>query len=193
LSQIKINASQVTFLGKYMLTGPQIPQYEDSPESWDRFLYKAAKGSSKASDILQHANCAYMASLTGDKEAPSRLDLAIYSQMLHTHFAMTSKPQSYELLCDQVHSAKWIAIRSNLSQQPHKRDVEYAALWSRNHTTPQVCLFHDALIRCYDCWSVDWLERILDKESGCDYNSLNVVAAMILLALTWKTPSEKSD
>lgn len=169
-----------------MLTGPYIPQFQGNTQTWERFLYKASKGSYKASDFLQHADLAYMVALTGDLDAPNSLDLMEYADRLCVHVDSIPKPGSFDELRTVVLNARWAAVRTSLTTRPRDIDVAYRALWSRGASVSEQDLFHDALIRCYECWAGKWLWNTMQSESGDNYNSLNVVAAMMLFALTWK-------
>lgn len=169
-----------------MLTGPYIPQFQGNAKTWERFLYKASKGSCKASDFLQDADLAYMVALTGDLDAPNSLDLMEYADRLCDHVESIPKPRSFADLRTVVLNARWIVVRTPLTACPRDIDVAYRALRSRSASVSEQNLFHDALIRCYECWSGEWLWNTMQSETGLNYNSLNVVAAMMLLALTWK-------
>jgi hypothetical protein len=170
-----------------MLTVPHIPQYGDEPESWDRFFDKAAKGSYEAGDILSYANMAYMASLTGNPVAPDTFDLREYDRLFRSYFAGLERPATPDELLSQMQpQVGWPRLWKSLA--PRRSIDEYTALWAKKRTVPVVELASDAFILAHQAWSADWLSSTIDQElDSLNYNSAKVVAAMILLAATWKS------
>jgi hypothetical protein len=142
-----------------MLTVRHIPLNQQPPEDWNRFLYKAAKGSAKATDVLSYANMAYMAALTGDPTSPATLQLTDYQEILRDYFATLKKPDSAHHLAATVDSNNWFAFKLHGHLSPPQESSSYSAIWSKGRSVSQCSL---------------------------DYNSHYVVAAMLLLALTWK-------
>jgi|GEM_PF-3728110 hypothetical protein len=169
-----------------MFPGRHIPQYDDRPESWDRFLDKAAKGSAYAFDMLTQADLAYMASLTGDPTAPQSQDLGDYARLLQTHFTEFTKPATPDDLSREIQSAQWLSVKPRLPLSPQRPHEKYNALWADGRTVPLVDLVNDSIIHCHTSWSAKWLLNVINNEDSMNYNSVNVVAAMLMLAVTWK-------
>ena len=56
-------------------------------------------------------------------------------------------------------------------------------------------LLHDASIWCHANWSPDRLRELLDETEGgeTDYNSLGVVAAMLMVMTAWHNLVERDN
>lgn len=169
-----------------MLNVNYIPLYQNESEDWNRFLYKAAKGSVKATDVLSYAEMAYMAALTGDPKAPETLQLSDYHSTLRDYFATFDRPDSAQHLAEAIDCNNWFAIKLRGQLAAPKEAGTYSALWSRGRTVSEHTLLNDSICQCHSSWSADWLIQVIDGETSLDFNSLNVVAAMLLLAVTWK-------
>lgn len=169
-----------------MLAVKHIPLYEEDPESWDRFLYKAMMGSAKATDTLSNAHMAYMVDLTGVPKASETIELVDYQLAIHEHFGAIEKPESARQLGARIDTQDWFAIKLNGQWTTPLDHQSYAGLWARKTTVSQRSLLSDAVRRCHSSWSADWLVQVIDDEATLQYNSVNVVAAMLLLGLTWK-------
>lgn len=169
-----------------MLNTDQIPQYQDRSESWDNFLYKAAKGSHKANDALMYADMAYMIALTGDPCSPDTLELTHFYEQLREHFSHFSRPESAGEIAASINSCNWFTIKLGKEISAPQDSSAYAALWSKGQTVCERQLLNDAVQKCHSSLSVDWLTKTIDEEKSMNYNSLNVVAAMLMLGLTWK-------
>jgi len=50
---------------------------------------------------------------------------------------------------------------------------------------PARFVLNDPIHHCHSSWFADWLINVDDEKSPFDYNPHNVVAAILLLALTW--------
>ena len=168
-----------------MLMTRSIPQYEDSAADWYHFIYKAAKGSCKARESLSHADMAYMAALTGNPNAPAELQLTEYGAWLRQRFPESPPASSPLELFEFAQSCNWFPVRAGPTYTRRNTNEHYKSLWRRNVAVPVDTLVGDALIQCVEVWSSDWLRNVLDSEDYLDYNSENVVTAMLMLGLTW--------
>lgn len=169
-----------------MLKGSQIPQNDDRPEHWPRFLEKASKGSIKAYDMLTHADMAYMVALTGDTNSPNTLLLAEYGMLVEQFIASQDRPMTPSDLLTTAVDAGWFKFNQHLRSSSFNSKAQYGSLWSRKHRVTEGELIHDALHHCCAQWSRTWLREVVDEENELTYNSLDVVAAMLMLAATWK-------
>jgi hypothetical protein len=169
-----------------LLTVKHIPLYENEPENWDRFLDKSAQGSAKATEILSSADMAYMVALTGNPQAPATLPLTDYKTTLQQYFLTLEQPASAADLAQAIDTANWFTIKLPGHLATAKNHDSYSALWAKKRTAAQQDLLNDAVHHCHASWSAEWLLQVIDEESSLNYNSVNVVAAMLLLAITWK-------
>lgn len=156
----------------------------NEPEDWYRFLSKAATGSAKATDILSYADMAYMVSLTGNQTAPETLDLKKYEELFKSKFPDSPPSKSVDSLIGLGSKNNWYPHRF-VGKQQYLRDLAYYQdLWGKKRNVDWEILINDAFMLCIDKWSA---KHCLDclEESSLDYNSLNVVSAMLYLSLTW--------
>jgi hypothetical protein len=168
-----------------MLNTRSIPQFDDSAADWYRFLEKAAKGSCKAHEIVSHADMAYTAAVTGDPNAPAVLHRKEYGALLARRFPESPPADSPLELFEMGQASNWFPFHGRPAPTRRNANQQYKALWRRNVTVPVTALVGDALIQCGEVWSSEWLLNVLDSEDYLDYNSENVVTAMLMLALTW--------
>jgi hypothetical protein len=173
-----------------MLSSRAIPQYydEDEPADWPGFLTKAARGSIKAEDWFQEAGLAYMVALTGDPTAPDTLDLEEYARLFRQSFPPSPPETTFEGLMQLAVAAQWFPRPVASSEQPCRRDEDYAALWKRKRSVSEMELAHDALLHCRQQWSADDCLRCLE-ETSADYNSRTIVSGMLYLSFTWPEKS----
>lgn len=169
-----------------MLGNRGIPQYDDKPESWARFLDKAAQGSAEACEILAQADLAYMVALTGHPTSPAHLDLDVYAEMFRRHRASIARPATAEELALCIQSQRWFTVRLQtpvVRRRPHEA---YRGLWARRTQVSIDELVIDSIVHCHANWSADWLLHGVNTGGDLNYNSASIVAAMFLLATTWK-------
>ena len=62
---------------------------------------------------------------------------------------------------------------------------QYDSLWKRKTNVSEQTLVHDSILHCCANWSAAWLVETIEREYQNDYNSLNVVAAMLTLCVVW--------
>ena len=156
----------------------------NEPEDWFSFLSKAAKGSAKATDILPYADMAYMVSLTGDQKAPETLDIKKYEDLFISKFPDSPPSTSVDSLIELGSQNDWYPHRFTGKQQYLKEQAYYQDLWRKKRNVNWTLLINDAFMHCIDKWSAKDCLNCLE-ESSLDYNSLNVVSAMLYLSLTW--------
>ena len=167
-----------------MLTSQFIPGHSEESHDWHVFLYKAAKGSSKATDILADAATAYMAALTGDPHAPEKLLLTEYRKTFLRSFLLIPRPASVQDIADAANEHGWFPFLLDCWPAPVNSADFYAKLWKRGETVQERDLVHDAVHHCLGNWSGQEFHEYI-RERSSDYNSLTAVAGMIFLTLTW--------
>ncbi len=167
-----------------MLTSQLIPGHSEKSHDWHVFLYKAAKGSSKAIDILADAGTAYMVALTDDPHAPETLPLTEYRKTFLRTFLHIPQPASVQEIADAANKHDWFPFLLDCWPAHVNTPDLYAKLWKRGETVQERDLVHDAVHYCVSNWSGQEFHEHIGKHS-LDYNSLTVVAAMIFLTLTW--------
>jgi hypothetical protein len=140
----------------------QIPQLDDDSQAWARFIEKAAKGSTKAAEMLTLAKFAVIAEKSGKR--------------LHE----TEPLPKYLAFISDLQLARWPATKR---EKPLNTRAFYDSLWKHGKSVDPAELTDDALIHLRENWSMKEYVRLKARidESGPDYNSQDVVAAMILL------------
>lgn len=174
-----------------MLRTRSIPIYEDDPEDWHRFLYKAAKGSIKAPDILNYASMAYMVAFTGDQTSPATMDLKDYNNLLRERLPESCPSNSLQHFHDIALDSSWISHAFHVSESPRNKASRYRGLWGRRAVNESV-LLNDAMLLCLEEWSAD---QFIECVSHYDlqYDSRVVTAGMLYLSLTWpESPNSQS-
>ena len=167
-----------------MLESRTIPQYGDTPEDWQRFLYKATKGSYKSHEILDHAEMAYMCDLTGDSSAPETMHLERYYQMLRNRFPQEPPFGSTQQLIDYGAEHSWFPNKFAAAPMMRYDESHYLDLWDRSRTVDWTALINDASLYCLAKWSADCCVECGTNEQR-EANALKVTAAMLYLSLTW--------
>ncbi len=170
-----------------MLATKKIPQYGDDAEEWPRFLYKATRGSAKATYILSDADMAYMVDLTGDPESPSTLHLGDYKKLFCKSFPKLPPLATAQQVIDYGVRNGWFNSGFTASHTALKSDEEYTNAWSRNVELNWVTLVNDAIVNCLDNWNPEKAIEYLDI-SELNYDSCKVVSGMIFLSLSWPVP-----
>ena len=166
-----------------MLPTRSIPIFDDDPDDWHTFLYKASKGSIKAAETLNHANMAYMVAFTGDATSPETMHLEDYNALVRERFPKTSPVSSIQQFHDIALENGWIASAFRVSETPRKDAAKYVALWGRSPVKESE-LMNDAMLNCLGSWSPDHYIECVDHY-GLDYDSRIVTTAMLYLSLTW--------
>ena len=166
-----------------MLTTISIPQYEEKDESWTRFLYKAGRGSAKATDILSNADMSYMVTLTNDSESPSTLDLKKYHLLFRNVFPNECPFTTQEIIDFGVDSG-WFPHGFVVTGDYRKENTVYENLWESNVELNWTVLINDAAQHCVENWSADDALKLCNI-SNLDFNAKLVVSAMLYLSLTW--------
>lgn len=166
-----------------MLRTSSIPIYEDDPEDWQRFLYKAAKGSIKAADILNDANMAYMVAFTGDPSSPSTMDLEDYNKLVRERFLSDCPAESIQHFHDIARNANWTMKPFRASESPRNKASHYLGLWGKRAVN-ESALLNDAMLLCLEQWSADHFIECVDHYDLA-YDSRIVTAGMLYLSLTW--------
>lgn len=167
-----------------MLRTNLIPGYSEESHDWHVFLYKAAKGSSKATDILADVSAAYMVALTSDKQAPENLPLTDFRNIFVRSFMHVPRPLSAQEICDAANENGWFPFLLDCWPEPVNAPDAYIHLWKRGENVLERDLAHDAVHFCHDHWMAAEFHEFI-RERSPNYNSLQVVCAMIYLALSW--------
>lgn len=173
-----------------MLENRFIPQFSDESEDWRRFLDKACKGSIKAIDMLGNADMAYMVDLTGDPSAPGTLELSEYAKLFETSFPRTCPAETTDDLIKIACTVGWFPHAFRIADCEVDR-LKYQSLWG-NPPVKWSSLASDAVQVCFEEWSAQHCLICLEERSS-DYNSLDVVAGMLYLSLTWPEVQSNDD
>ncbi|MCF7912065.1 MAG: hypothetical protein K9M99_06030 [Candidatus Cloacimonetes bacterium] len=163
---------------------PQIfPQIEDGPESWERFIYKASRGSYKASDMLLHAEWAFMAYKTGIIDD---MDEDEYAEILQAQFKDKPDCNSSEELIRILARAAKIELPEYIDTLPIHPQTFYESSWE-NDSVDGYELLHDAAHYAFENWSYQEYMKLENEilDALDNYNSLHLTAAMILLVFTF--------
>jgi hypothetical protein len=174
-----------------MLKSRAISQYEERAESWHRFVFKAAKGSYKATDMLRSVEMAYMAKIA-KCDAPATLRLEDYYRLFRDTFPKARPFSTVREVVELGVSHGWFPHRFAVAERPHHEAPKYQALWKRGIWVPESVLIHDAIHLVQASWSADHCMACID-EHPLDYNSLLVVAGMIYFSLIWPDDSPETN
>ena len=166
-----------------MLTTRSIPIYEDDPEDWHTFLYKAANGSIKAVDTMNGADLAYMVALTKDPSAPETMHLDDYHALLRERFPAACPLDSLQQFHNLAVKHNWVAKAFQVSESPINDPFAYMGLWGRRAVS-ESALLNDAMLCCVQSWSAEHFMQCL-QEHKLDYDARLVVCGMLYLTLTW--------
>ena len=170
-----------------MLPTRTIPVYgDDHPSDWFTFLYKAAKGSIQAPDIVSDASLAHQVAITNDPTAPTTMPLDEYDRFIHQCFPLRCPAHSIQSFHDLALSHGWMEKPFRVSETPRNDPSNYVGLWGRNPVN-HTALMNDAMLHCLECWSADHFLACVDHYQT-DYDSRTVTAAMLYLSITWPNP-----
>jgi hypothetical protein len=167
-----------------MLSSGVIPQYEEDAIHWSSFIRKVAKGSAKATDMLNNAHQSYMVDLTGDPSSPATLNLVEYGRLFRERFPEHPPTSSHHELLEQARRNKWLLHSQLVQDQPFHADGQYQNLWKRRTLVDGLDLVHDAALACQRDWSAEDCLHCLE-ELSMNYNSRRACSAMLYLSLTW--------
>ena len=167
-----------------MLNTRTIPQYEDEPEDWQRLLYKASRGSDKATRMLSCADMAYMVELTGDPDSPSTLHLDDYRTLFRSSFPDLPPLQTAQEIVDYGVTIHWFQRPLHVTEGFWESLAHYKGVWRRQIELDWAALVNDAVLTCVKSWNADEALGCIDV-SGLDYDSRLVVTGMLYLSLTW--------
>jgi hypothetical protein len=168
-----------------VLTSRAIPQHQDDDADWHRFLVKAAKGSTKAVEMLTAAEMAYMAALTEDPRAPETLAMPAYRAAFCAAFPRAG-PESVQSIIEVGVRAGWFPRGVVVVDHRLHDDEHYRALWAKGICVDSRALVHDAVVTVLNSWaSATAFACIEDSDRSGDYDSRLVTSAMLFLALTW--------
>ena len=159
----------------------QLPQPEGEHCDWTYFVYKAAKGSYKASEALYEAELVLLDRLLGPhREATgAEEDLAIKGIVGPCPFV------NHQEILEQFRMVKDPGGRLLAELRPRNRHECYESLWSRKRTVRQDHLLHDASLSALEHWTPDQFHALMTQTAGHDaYNSVDCVAAMLILAVS---------
>lgn len=173
-----------------MLPSRSVPQHEDDPDDWHRFLQKVSTGSIKAIDMLTYANMAYMVAVTGDLTSPDTLHLDDYNAMIRERFPAKSPIASLQDFHDLALSHGWLSEGFCVSQKPRNPPSAYVALWGRS-AVDEDALMNDAMLHCLESWSADHFIECAWERSA-NYDSRAVATAMLYLSVTWPSTDRES-
>lgn len=157
-------------------------QYGERPESWQRFLANAARGSQKALEMLRLAEQAFLKDSAGKLE-PKNLKLDQYYLLLTDSLPIAPPLPTVEEFVS-IAGCNPIA----LSDQPIHDRRFYDCLWHRAQEVSVSDLVFDAVSHCLRTWNPAEY-RMLSEAVGYkfpDYNSRDIVAAMVYLFCGWK-------
>lgn len=166
-----------------MLPTRSIPIFDDEPDDWHTFLYKASKGSIKALDTLTYANMAYMVAITGDPTSPDTLRLDDYNAIIRERFPPNCPVASLQDFHDLALDCGWLATAFRVSELPRHDPSAYVAIWGRSPVA-ESSLINDSMLYCLDCWSPDHFIDCVDH-FGTEFDSRVVTTAMLYLSVTW--------
>jgi hypothetical protein len=173
-----------------MLRSNAIPQYNETPATWCRFLEKAAKGSIKAAETLWRAQLAYMVDLTNDPDSPDTLLLDDYDTIFRKSFPPSPPKATVTELVQLGVELEWFPHSFVVSDTPRQERSYYCNLWGRLPVDWED-LVNDALLGCLSPWSADNSSNYMSPHS-VDYDAREVVSGMLFLALTWPEPESES-
>ena len=148
-----------------MLRSSTIPQLngELDQEEWDRFLYKASRGSDKAQYMLFSAERACVRVISGEED-PESIPLDTYQAILRNQMpTLSSLASTPRDLFDLGYREGWFPVRIELLDGAcHPRDY-YQALWKRTQEVLIPDLVHDAVFQCFAHWSFEEYMTTIDR------------------------------
>lgn len=158
-----------------------IPQYNDTPETWDRFIRKASKGSIRATDILIEAEFQYMIDLTNNPNAPDELNE--YMHILKNYFP-DKPPLSKGELIKNLIEQNLLRNINNCYNSPFHNSYFYNNLWNSQRIVCSNELMFDSIYYCYENWTYNNFLKY-EYDFKLEFNSQFVASRMIYLLLTW--------
>lgn len=167
-----------------------IPQRDDDPGSWQRFLEKAAKGSVEAVEMLSQAELALLEQRAGvDLERDTGWEQSLAAIVPARPF------ETLRDLLDLLWDSGYLPSPLADTTGPFLGREAYSALWARRTTVKPVWLVHDAALHCWGKWGGAGFVRLTDEAytKGGEYNSQDAVAAMLFLLITWGSSEPHSQ
>jgi hypothetical protein len=161
-----------------------IPQFEDEAADWQRFLYKACRGSCKAMEMLMSAEMAQLARVTGDASAPATWNAEAADRALETFFPRSPPEMTAQEIVDHGCRQNWFPHQFRVTLQPRNEIAKYQALWRNQEAADWTAAVNDALLCCLSNWSLNHYRQCC-AEDPCDYNSQHVISGMLYLSLVW--------
>lgn len=165
-----------------MLTSRLIPQHlAPQPEDWPRFLDKAARGSYYAVEMLDRADLAYMAALSGHGDSEDEY-LDPYHALFRKSFPRAPPATSAQGLFSLCFRNGYFPEQLRMDTAPRLPTSAYCNLWQGGKPVPIEHLVHDAVLTCFHRWSP---ELCLGEPGDLDYDSLAVVTSMLAFCISW--------
>lgn len=152
-------------------------------ETWERFIYKAAKGSYKAKEWFGEAEVIFA-------ERKTKIYWEYVSNDLEKILIENILPElPYktfdEFLSHLLEIGCLEKIISNNNMPFNERDF-YAGLWGQEAVDTSH-LMHDSALFCFHNWSISTYFQLQGRmwRSGLQYNSQDTVAAMLFIVLSY--------
>ncbi|MCE5228709.1 hypothetical protein LLG95_03830 [bacterium] len=141
--------------------------------SWKVFIYKAAKGSIKATEAIGDYELFVLWRITKDPDIENKPESEYYTP-IRSFLPSIDRDEAISLI------TKTIGNPITLGERPfHSREF-YQDLWANKRTVSENELTHDAIHEMMRDWSFDNYLRRRTKIRW-DYNSLDVTTCMIWL------------
>lgn len=162
--------------------GP-IAQFGDSRRLWSTFLHKAARGSAKATDWLNHADMA-VAEHLGGRTLVEEMAEADYEKVMGGALPASPPFDGVRELLSEAYTKGALTTYVVARDMPFCGRTHYARLWERGTEVEPALLLHDAAHYCYRNWNGAGFRRLInsDEISQSAYNSQDAVAGMLYIS-----------
>lgn len=150
-------------------------------EPWSRFIYKASRGSVDAV-IFPWVELTFVAERLG--KGTEEVGEATTEEVDHELARLIPAELPFESLDDflhHLHQWKCMPIVVQTRREPFHEREYYADLWSKSLKVDENELTFDAAAYCFSHWSWTQYRLLSEIEDQANFNSQDVVAAMLFL------------
>lgn len=153
--------------------------------TWTRFIEKASKGSHKAVEILRMAEIAFLAERLGKvTEQIWQLPEPELDALLQKFILLESPFEHPDRLFQFLHHEDCLKTPVLQRQEQFYPREFYADLWRKSLQVEHDKLVHDAALHCAKNWSWSEYRQLSEVEEEANYNSQDIVAAMLFLIIS---------
>ena len=159
-----------------------IYQLRPQMETWARFIYKASRGSDDANYLLNLANLTFVAEHLGkNTDDLNEITVEVFEDELARLIPAELPFRGLKDFLLRLHQWGCISASVQTRIEPFHERGFYADLWSKSLKVDETELTYDAAAHCFNHWSLTEYSLLTEATHQADYNSQDVVAAMLFL------------